>query len=55
MGEISPEDQRLIDVTKQSFFEGIKFAKVGCHLFDISAAIQDYVESTGFGVVNGIM
>lgn len=51
VGEISPEDQRLIDVTKQSFFEGIKFAKVGCHLFDISAAIQDYVESNGFGVV----
>ena len=43
VGNISPEDQKLIDVTKQSFFEGIKFAKAGCHLFDISAAVQDYV------------
>lgn len=51
VGEISPEDQKLIDVTKQSFFEGIKFAKAGNHLNDISAAIQDYVESFGFGVV----
>lgn len=51
VGNISPEDQKLIDVTKQSFFEGIKFAKVGCHLFDISAAVQDYVEPFGFGIV----
>ena len=51
VGQISPEDQRLIDVTKQSFFEGIKFAKAGCHLYDISAAVQEYVEKNGFGVV----
>lgn len=51
VGQISPEDQQLIDVTKQSFFEGIKFAKAGCHLFDISAAVQEYVEKFGFGVV----
>ena len=51
VGNISPEDQKLIDVTKQSFFEGIKFAKAGCHLFDISAAVQDYVEPFGFGIV----
>ena len=51
VGEISPEAQRLIDVTKQSFFEGIKFAKAGNHLFDISAAIGDYAESFGYGVV----
>lgn len=51
VGKISPEDQKLIDVTKQSFFEGIKFAKAGCHLFDISAAVQDYVEPFGFGIV----
>ena len=50
-GEVSEEAKKLIAVTRQSFFEGIKFAKVGCHLFDISAAIQDYVESNGFGVV----
>ena len=51
VGTISEADQKLIDVTKQSFFEGIKFAKVGCHLFDISAAVQDYVEPFGFGIV----
>ena len=51
VGEISPEDQRLIDVTKQSFFEGIKFARAGCHLHEIGAAIQEYVEKNGFGVV----
>jgi len=51
VGKISEEDQRLIDVTKQSFFEGIKFAKVGYHLNDISGAIQDYIEENGFGVV----
>ena len=51
VGEIAEKDQKLIDVTKQSFFEGIKFAKVGYHLNDIASAIQDYVESFGFGVV----
>ena len=51
VGKISDEAQRLIDVTKQSFFEGIKFAKEGWCLFDLSAAIQDYVEHNGFSVV----
>lgn len=51
VGEIDEESQRLIDVTKQSFFEGIKFAKSGCHLYEISSAIQKYVEDNGFGVV----
>jgi methionyl aminopeptidase len=50
-GKISDEDQRLIDVTRQSFFEGIKFAKEGGHLWDISQAIQTYVEANGFTVV----
>ena len=40
VGQISEEDQFLIDVTKQSFFEGIKYAKAGNHLYDISKAIQ---------------
>ena len=44
-GKVSPEAQNLIDVTRQSFFEGIKFAKEGCRLYDISAAIQGYAES----------
>ncbi len=50
-GRISPEAQDLIDVTRQSFFEGIKFAKEGYRLFDISAAIQQYVESHGYSIV----
>ncbi len=50
-GEISPEAQKLIDVTKQSFFEGIKFARQGCRVSDIGSAIQTYVESNGFSVV----
>ena len=50
-GEISDEAKRLIEVTRQSFFEGLKFAKVGYRVSDISAAIQDYVESQGFSVV----
>jgi len=50
-GKISQEAQDLIDVTRQSFFEGIRFAKEGCRLQDISAAIQSYVESHGYSVV----
>ena len=50
-GKISDEAQRLIDVTRQSFFEGIKFAKEGCRVQDISTAVQTYVESHGFSVV----
>lgn len=55
IGEISPEAQKLIDVTKQSFFEGIKFAKAGNHLNDISTAIQTYAESFGYGVVRDLV
>ena len=51
VGEISEADQNLIDVTRQSLFEGIKFAKHGNHLYEISAAVQAYAESFGFGVV----
>ena len=50
-GRISPEAQDLIDVTRQSFFEGIRFAKEGHRLLDISAAIQTYVESHGYSIV----
>ncbi len=55
VGSISEEAQRLIDVTKQSFFEGIKFAKAGNHLYDISKAIQQYVEMNGFSVVRDLV
>ena len=50
-GTISPEAQRLINVTRQSFFEGIRFAREGQRLQDISAAVQTYVEQNGFSVV----
>ena len=55
IGKISEEAQKLIDVTKQRFFEGIKFAKAGHHLHEISAAIGDYCESFGFGVVRDMV
>ena len=54
VGEISEADKKLIEVTKQSFFEGIKYAKAGNHLYEISAAIQKYVESNGFSVVRDL-
>ena len=54
VGEVSRQAQRLIDVTRESFFEGIRFAKEGNHLHQISAAIQDYVEKNGFSVVRDL-
>ena len=51
VGNISKEAQQLIDVTRQSFYEGIAFAKRGNRISDISAAIQSYVEKYGYGVV----
>nr|WP_297171084.1 type I methionyl aminopeptidase [uncultured Agathobaculum sp.] len=50
-GEVSEEARRLIDVTRQSFYEGIKFAREGYRVSDISAAVQAYVEKNGFSVV----
>ena len=50
-GQVSEEAMRLIRVTQQSFFEGIKFAKEGHRLTDISHAVQEYAESQGFTVV----
>ena len=50
-GKISDEAQRLIDVTRQSFFEGIRYAREGYRLPDLSGAIQRYVERSGFSVV----
>jgi len=54
-GTISAEAQRLIEVTKQSFFEGIRFAKLGHRVSDISHAIETYVESNGFSVVRSFV
>ena len=50
-GEVSDEAKKLIEVTRQAFFEGIKFAKPGYRVYDIGEAVQDYVESHGFSVV----
>ncbi len=55
VGEISPEARQLMEVTKQSFFEGIKFAKAGCHLHEISNAIAAYCEKFGYGVVRDLV
>lgn len=54
VGKISDEAQRLIDVTKQSFFEGIKYATHGARLGDVSAAIQEYVEKHGYSIVRDL-
>jgi len=51
IGKITPEAQRLIDVTRQSYFEGIKHARVGYRLHDITRAIQSYAEAAGYSVV----
>ena len=50
-GKISEEARKLIDVTRQSFYEGIKFARKGQRISDISHAIGAYCEARGYGVV----
>lgn len=55
VGKIDSRVQNLMDVTKRSFFEGIKMAKAGNHLFDISAAIDDYVSRFGYGIVRDLV
>jgi methionyl aminopeptidase len=55
VGKISAEAQNLIDVTRQSFFEGIKYVKHGAKLGDVSSAIQSYVEAHGYSVVRDLV
>ena len=55
VGKISPQAQQLIEVTRQSFFEGIKMAREGCHLHDISNAIDAYVSRFGYGIVRDLV
>ncbi len=55
IGEISQEAALLIERTRQSFFEGIKYAKEGNHLHEISNAIAAYAESFGYGVVRDLV
>lgn len=54
VGEVSEEAKKLIQVTRECFFEGIKYAKEGNHLFDISSAIGKYAEDRGYGVVRDL-
>jgi len=54
-GTVSAEAQRVIEVTEQSFFEGIRFAQKGYRVSDISHAIQKHVESNGFSVVRAFV
>ena len=54
VGEVSKEAQDLVRVTRECFFEGIKYAKEGNHLFDISGAIGKYAEERGYGVVRDL-
>lgn len=55
VGKISDEAAQLIKVTRQSFFEGIKYAREGCHLHDISNAIDAYCKGFGYGVVRDLV
>ena len=54
VGEVSKEAQDLVRVTRECFFEGIKYAKEGNHLFDISGAIGRSAEERGYGVVRDL-
>ncbi|MBP3336871.1 MAG: type I methionyl aminopeptidase [Clostridia bacterium] len=55
VGKISDEAQRLIDVTRQSFYEGIKAAGSGNRVGDISASVQRYAEENGYSVVRALV
>ncbi len=55
VGEISEEARLLIERTRQSFFEGIKFARAGCHLYEISEAIDNYISQFGYGIVRDLV
>lgn len=55
VGEVTEEALKLIEVTKQSFFEGVKYAREGNRLSDVSHAIQSYAEEHGFSVVRNFV
>ena len=55
VGYITSDARKLIDVTKQAFFEGITVARAGNHLYDISEAIDDYVTPFGYGIVKDLV
>ena len=55
VGVISEEDRKLIEVTRESFYEGIKFARVGYRLSDISHAVQVHAEKYGYSLVRDLV
>ena len=55
VGQVSPEVKKLVEETKNSFFEGIKMAKAGNHLYDISNAIDAYISQFGYGIVRDLV
>ena len=55
VGEIADSEKKLIEVTRASFFEGIRYARAGHHLHEIGNAIGDYCESRGYGVVRDLV
>ena len=55
VGDVHPRAQRLIEVTEEAFFAGLKYARPGCRLFDISHATGDYVEKNGYSVVKAFV
>jgi len=55
VGTVSPEARQLVEVTRQCFFEGIQYARAGCHLHDISSAIHACADRFGYGVVRDLV
>lgn len=55
VGKVTPEAEKLMAVTKQAFFEGIKYARAGNHLHDISNAIDAYITGFGFSAVRDLV
>ena len=55
VGNVAPEVQKLVEETRNSFFEGIKMARAGNHLYDISNAIDAYISRFGYGIVRDLV
>lgn len=55
IGSVPEETRRLVRVTKECFFEGIRFAKPGCRISDIAKAVQKHAECNGYGVVRDLV
>ena len=55
VGQVSEEAQKLVAATRQSFYEGMKYAKAGNRIGDFSSAIQSYIESMGYSIVRDLV